>query len=320
MKAALLKKLDSSPVFEEVQTPEIENEEQELIEMIASPVKNLDKLLTSSSFYAAHKELPVIIGSDGIGMTQEGKRVYAQGITGMYAEKALVKKGDYVILPEKLSAQVGAALPNAVQGAVAPLVLIGKIKKGDTVLINGATGFTGQLAVQMAKHYGAEKVIATGRNEERLKELTALGADEYVLTSKEEVFLEELNKIVEDSFVDIVIDYLWGKSAEIVLKALSEGKIHPTRFVNVGNMAGMKIDLNAGIIRNSAIEISGAGLGSYTTAEFAQLKEKFIPETFNLAATGKLKIKTETAALSDIENAWDKEVPAGKRLVLDCRA
>src|SRR5699024_10742659 len=248
-----------------------------------------DRLMTMKSFYAAYSDLPAIVGTDGAGILKDGTRVYAQGITGMFAEKAIIEKDAYTVLPENLDFATAAALPNAVQGSVLPLRLRGNIQKGSTILINGATGFTGQLAVQAARHFGAKSIIATGRDERRLQGLKQLGADKIIsLTQSKEKISKELKEILDESLVDIVIDYLWGEPAKLNIEALKKGPTHTVRFINVGNMAGQRINIEAGTLRNSALEILGAGLGSYTKEEFKQLTSEFLPEIFQLAASGKI--------------------------------
>lgn len=318
MKAAVLHQLDTIPRYEDVPEPKPTAQQEEVLKMEAAPLKNLDKLFTSSSFYAAHNDFPTVVGSDGVGITEDGKRVYAMGVTGMFAEKALIQKDNFVVLPDQLSAELGAALPNAVMGAVLPLMLRGKIRRGDVVVINGGTGFTGQLAVQAALRYGASQVIVTGRNKPRLAYLGQLGASELIFLERNKVgqLTEKIREILAQTPIDLVLDYLWGPPAEALIRGLVQGETYSTRFVNVGNMAGLNIELSAGAIRNSAIEILGAGLGSYTTAEFKLLMDKFIPETFDLVAQGKIKMDVQVAPLKDIESAWTQKVESGKRLVI----
>lgn len=92
-----------------------------------------------------------------MGSLEDGTLVYAQGKTGMMAEKALIKKDNYIELPENLDPFLASAIPNAAQGGVLSLKARTKMKKDDVILINGGTGITGKVAVQMAKHYGASK-------------------------------------------------------------------------------------------------------------------------------------------------------------------
>jgi|SRR5699024_3466216 len=316
MRAVVLGELDKSPVLKDIKEPRPEDEQQ-VLDVKAAPVKTLDRLMTMKSFYGSFSNLPVIIGTDGAGVLESGERVYAQGITGMYAEKSLVQKENYTILPDNLDFETAAALPNAIQGSALPMRLRGHIQKGSRILINGATGFTGQVAVQAAQHYGAENIVATGRDAKRLEKLKDLGADQTIslLQSDEEV-TNQLKTVLDEGAIDIVIDYLWGQPAGNILKVLAAGPTHAVRFINVGNLAGNDINIAAGILRSSAIEVLGAGLGSYKEEELQQFSAELIPEMFQLAAKGVLTVTTQRESLEDIEQIWKQEGEAGTRLVI----
>src|ERR1700677_2757722 len=124
---------------------------------------------------------------------------------------------------------------------------------GETVLINGATGATGRLAVQIAKHLGAKKVIATARNAEALKSVAALGADVTIPLVDDETALEERFKEQFAQGVDVVIDYLWGRSAErLLIAGAKAGKdAMPIRFVQIGSISGPDIALPSAVLRSS---------------------------------------------------------------------
>ena len=146
-----------------------------------------------------------------------------------------------------------------------------------------------------------------------------LGADEVIsLKQEDEQFISKLKEIHSLSPIDCVIDYLWGHPAELILAALQgKGKAtHKLRLVTVGSMAGDKIQLSSGTLRSSDIEIVGSGFGSLPDEIIDQLFKEVLPEMLLLAAAGKLKIDTVTAALKDIEVAWNQEIPAGSRLVV----
>lgn len=321
MKAAVLHQLGQAPKYEDFPDPVPQGKDQALLRVKAASVKNLDKGRASGAHYASHKNLPEVVGVDGVGVLPNGQRVYAPGITGMIGELALVEPYRVTPLPDHIDDITAAALPNAMLGAALALRSRAKIKTGDVVIINGATGVTGQVAVQLAKLYGAKKVIATGRNEQSLKELITLGADEVIsLKETDDAFIRQVKAIHEASGVDIVIDYLWGKPAELILHGLKGSGLHTVyhnvRFVTVGSMAGENITVASGMLRSSAIEILGSGFGSIPPEDMGSLTTKILPEAFELAAQGKLKIQVETAPLSQVEEAWKRDVPAGKRLVI----
>jgi NADPH:quinone reductase-like Zn-dependent oxidoreductase len=321
MKAAVLNKLGTPPVYQGFADPIPQNEEQILIKVKAASIKNLDKLRASGKHYASYKELPVVVGVDGVGILENGKRVYAQGLSGMLAEKALISKDRFTVLPDKIDDLTAAALPNAILGSTMAILFRAKMQKGHSVIINGATGVTGRLAVQVAKHYSADKIIVTGRNAESLEKLTQLGADHIIsLRQDDETIINALKEINKTSPIDIVIDYLWGHSIELIIKSLKGGGInsftHPVKIVTVGDMGGENINLSSGTLRSTSIEISGSGFGALSKDDIKKFDTEILPEMFQLAADRKLIIETQVESLENIETAWNQHIGAGKRLVI----
>ena len=320
MKAAVLIQLGSSPVYVDFPDPIPQNDEQILIDVEAAALKNIDKLRPKTGNYVSYSELPAIVGSDGVGILEDGTRIYAQGITGMMAEKALVSKNRYTILPEEIDIAIAAALPNALFGSAMALQYRAKFKSGDVVIINGATGVTGQVAVQLAKHFGASKIIVTGRNEKTLQKLKILGADEIIFLKHDETYIiQVIKEIHRQTPIDVVIDYLWGRPVELIIQAIQmEGeKINPrkVKIVTVGDMAGQNIALNSGDLRSADIELIGSGLGTYSPKDLMEFSTKILPDMFALAAKGKLKIEIQKEKLENIETAWNNDVD-GKRTVI----
>ncbi|GAB3556216.1 quinone oxidoreductase family protein [Spirosoma fluminis] len=321
MKAAVLHQLGTLPVYEDFADPTPQNADQLVMNVKAASIKNLDKARASGKHYASYSSLPAVVGFDGVGILDDGTRVYAQGLTGTIAEKAVIAGKGYVKLPDTLDDVTAAALPNAVMGAALALRFRANIQANAVVLINGATGVTGMVAVQLAKHYGASKVIATGRNQESLEKLKTLGADEIIsLHQDDDAFSGQLRAIHADTPIDIVIDYLWGHPITLIINTLKEGSpntvAHPIRIVAVGSMAGEHIDVASGTLRSSAIELLGSGLGSISKQQMHEYTTDMLPEMFQLAADGKLVIDTELTTLSAIETAWQQAVAPGKRLVV----
>ncbi|OXE95616.1 NADPH:quinone reductase-like Zn-dependent oxidoreductase [Flavobacterium araucananum] len=321
MKAAVIYKKGEMPKFAEFADPMVQNENEVLVSIKAVAITNLDKGIVSGDHYSSENENQsgTVIGSDGVGLLENGTRVYARGISGTIAEKALVEKNRMVLLPDAISDAIAAAMPNAVAGSAMALRFRAAIQPGETVLINGATGFTGQMAIQIAKHYGAKKIIVTGRNEKTLQSLLALGADEIIsLKQDDQSIINQLKTIQQNTPIDIVLDYLWGHSAELIF-AFLKGKgnfTHKVRYVSIGAMSGDNIQLSAAILRSVDLQLSGSGLGSWTKEQVKLLFLEILPEMFLLAAQNKLQVNIQTTSLVDIEKAWNIEVPDGKRLVV----
>jgi NADPH:quinone reductase-like Zn-dependent oxidoreductase len=322
MKAAIMHQQGGLPRYADIKNPIVANENEVLIMVKAAAIKQIDRGRASGKHYSANADdagQATVIGGDGVGLLADGTRVYAIGISGMVAEQAVVDKNRLVVVPAQLDDATAAALPNAVIGAAMGLRFRAGILPGDTVLVNGATGFTGRVAVQIAKQYGAKKVIATGRNPESLQALLALGADEVISVDQDDDdFLTQIRALHSQTPIDIIIDYLWGHSAELLLAAL-KGKgafTHPLRFVSVGSVSSDTIQLSSEILRSVNLQLAGSGLGSWTRQDVGKLFDEILPEMFQRAADGGLKIETLSVPLTDIESIYNMHLSDGKRLVI----
>ena len=186
MKAAVLHALGKPPRFEDFPAPQPRQGEV-LVQIKAASLKNIDKAMVSGSHYDSHRELPAVCGVDGVGALEDGTRVYCGGARppyGMMAEQTVVSRAWCLPVPEGVDDSTAAALPNPALSSWLPLVWRAQLKPGETVLILGATGVAGKLAVQIAKHLGAGRVVAAGRNRQVLETLPDLGADATIALSQ----------------------------------------------------------------------------------------------------------------------------------------
>jgi NADPH:quinone reductase-like Zn-dependent oxidoreductase len=321
MKAAVMYQKGELPQYVDFPEPIAQNSDEILVSVKAVAIKHFDKGRANGKHYSsdAPREGGRVIGGDGVCLLEDGTRVFGMGVSGMLAEKATIHKDRVVALPSALDDAMAAALPNAVIGAAMGLRFKADIQPGDVVLINGATGFTGRVAVQIAKHYGAKKVIVTGRNQQSLNDLLTLGADEIVsVLLDDEQFKAQLTTIHAQTPVDIVIDYLWGHTAEMILACLKgDGSFtNRVRYVSVGSMAGDLIQLSAANLRSVNLQLTGSGLGAWSKQQVGLLFKEILPEMFALAAEGKLKVKTINVKMEDIAELWNLDVPDGQRLVV----
>lgn len=321
MKAAVVFEKGGIPQYADFPEPEVGQENEVLVSVKAASIKNLDKARASGKHYSTENKVhqPAVVGSDGVGTLEDGTKVYFFSKKGTVAEKALADKKMMVKVPEGLDFSIAAALPNAVMGSAMALKFKAGIQPGSVVLVNGATGITGRIAVQIAKVYGASKIIVTGRNEESLQALRELGADEVVsLQLSDEDFKKKIKEIHNENPIDIVIDYIWGHSVEMILSVFKgDGTFsHKTKLITIGGMSSDTIQLSSQILRATDIQISGSGLGSWTKEESALLFSEIIPEMFQAAAEGKIKIETVEADIKNIESVWNAEIQTGKRLVI----
>jgi NADPH:quinone reductase-like Zn-dependent oxidoreductase len=196
-----------------------------------------------------------------------------------------------------------AAIGNPGMSAWAALKERAKLMTGETVLVNGATGTAGRLALQIAKYMGARKVVATGRNTEALKALPALGADVTIpLGDGGDAFEDALKEQFGGVGIDVVLDYLWGQSAERIILAGAKAGTHavPIRFVHIGSVSAADITLPGAALRSSAITLMGSGIGSIPMDSLV----KSIDELMQAAVPGAFEIATNVFPLSEVEQVW----------------
>lgn len=321
MKAFVVYKKGEAPkLSQDFPMPKQGNDNEILLNVKAAAIKNLDIARASGNHYSLNfdDKQAKIVGTDAVGTLRDGSVVYAMGLNGTLAEKVWVNKNTVVPVPDNLDVATAASLPNAAMGSALALLFRAKMQANEVVLINGATGTTGQMAVQLAKNYGAKKIIATGRNELVLNELKKYGANIIDLKQDEEKIVKSLVEINKETPIDIVIDYLWGRPAELIFSALkSKGTYtHKTRFVTVGAMANNFINLDSGLLRSTDIQLLGSGLGTWTPKEVESFYNTILPTLFENASKGELKIVTNSISIDEIALYWNKKLDNNKRLVV----
>ena len=213
-----------------------------------------------------------------------------------------------------------AAIPNPGVSAWMSLEHAAAVRPGDHVLVLGATGVTGSIAVQLAKSvFGAGRVVVAGRDAARLAWLREAGADDAIALGNEDLGARVAAMHAERPF-DAVLDYLWGEPAEQVLAALGSNELaatyHATRFVQIGSMAGLTMNLPAGILRSAGITMSGVGLGSVPPDVLGRVRTEALPRLFAMVGAGELQLRTLPRPLADVERAWTAAEPSGTRVVL----
>jgi NADPH:quinone reductase-like Zn-dependent oxidoreductase len=315
MKAAIVRGAGQTPVYGEFGAPVAAPGEQR-IAVTAAAISPLVRSRASGAHYSASGQFPFVPGVDGIGRLEDGRRVYfvlPRAPYGAMAEQTVAFPAQCVAVPDDLDDVTAAAIANPGMSSWAAFAERARLHAGETVLVNGATGTAGRLAVQIARHLGAAKVIATGRNREALKSLAALGADVTIpivedAAAQESAFAEQFA-----AGVDVVIDYLWGPSAEALLIAAAKAgrDAAPMRFVQVGSMSGADITLPGAALRAKATTLMGSGVGSVPVerliAAIGGVLRATVPSGFQIAA--------KVVPLSDVERAW-ADGDSGRRIVL----
>jgi len=313
MQAAVVNALGQTPQYQEFPEPAA-GEGEVLIRMKAAGLHPIVKALAAGSHYASGGELPMVPGVDGVGMLEDGSRVYvtfARKPWGTMSERTVAPRVRLLRLPDGVDDLQAAAIANPGMSAWLSLKERAGVLPGETVLVLGATGVAGQLALQAARLLGAKRVIAAGRNvdaiaREDVDRIVALGDPEDKVR---EAFTEEAM-----GGIDVVIDYLWGRPTELMLeglaKAFKPSATRSTRLVEVGESAGKTITLPGATLRSIDLRLMGSGFGSVSLEGVLAA----IPALFELAAKGALRVDVEPMALADVATAWSR-VEKGRRIV-----
>jgi NADPH2:quinone reductase len=319
MKAAVLHKFGEMPAFEDFPDP-TPGDGQILVHVKAVALENVDKMMAEGSHFASQQflsTLPAIVGFDGIGMLEDGRLVGFGGVQAPYgamAEKTVIPDGYYVPVPEGVDAVTAAALPASALTSLFPLKWSAKLQPGETVLINGSTGVSGKLAVQIAKLLGAGRIVGTGRNEDSMNKVRELGADAVIdLKQSDEQLAEAFHKEAGEGY-DIILDFLWGHPTEVLIKTLIPSEIRmskPVRLIQIGEKAGDTISLSADALRTTGLQISGAASGITPEA-----MGEATNQVWDLLRADKLHMDIERVPLKDIEKTWKRTDFEGKRIVI----
>lgn len=320
MNAAVLHALRKPPRFEQFPEP-TPGEGEVLVHVRAAALKPLDKQMASGAHYASFRKFPVVCGTDGVGVLADGTRTFfamARPPYGAMAERTVVARSRCFPLPLEIADETAAAVLNPGLSAWGSLIWRAQLLPGETVLILGATGVTGKLAIQSAKLIGARRVVAVGQNARTLATLHDLGADAVIpLDQPREHLTAAFAREAGETGFDVIIDYLWGEPTEVLLAAITHHDLKPssirTRLIQVGESAGPTISLPAAVLRSSRLEILGAGTGSAPTAP--EVWSEAMRQLLGRVANGQLRIETGRAPLADIETVWARD-QQGRRLVI----
>lgn len=304
MKAAVVFDLNDGPIWADFSEPQ-PAAGYTLIDVRAAAISHVVKGRASGRHYSFDGTLPFVVGIDGVGMTSDGQRVYfafPSAPFGSMAQRAPVALQNCLPLPDALDDISAAAMANPGMSAWAALVKRAQFQAGETVLINGATGSAGQLAVQIARYLGAKKIIATGRNAQAL---TALAADECINLTADEQTLNAQFAAASAGQIDVVVDYLWGRSAELLLPILAKYTPgdKPVRYVQVGSLTGADIGLNGAMLRAAPLQLMGSGIGSLTMPQLLAATG----EMLQAAVPGHFTIATTPLPLRDVAAAWPRD-------------
>lgn len=301
MRAAVLRGF-GAPVFGEAPPPS-ELPGSEVVAISASAVNPIDVAIASGKFYTGPPALPSVVGEEGVGVAADGRRVYfckSRAPHGAMAELSVVSTEELMDLPAEISDEDAIAFGNAGLAAWLALTLRAKLEPGESVLVLGASGTVGRIAIQLAQALHADVVIAASRSGEDLAHLGATRSTD--LGSG----LEAANQ--EGIRVDVIVDLLWGPFA---VSALSLAR-YSTRYVQVGNAAGPTAEIPAALIRPRAIQLLGHA--NFATP-IADRRRALVSGLGHLSA-GQLKIPRLVLPLSDVAEAWSRQTAGARERII----
>jgi len=315
MRAAVVREVGASPEPGELPDPK-PSEGEALVEVHAAALNPIDLAIASGRFYAGLPKVPYAPGREGAGVVRQassvapGTRVrferdYGYGANGTVAELAVVDEAALVTLPDEAEDAIAAAL--GVAGLAAWLALRkANVPSGGTVLVLGATGAVGQVAVQGAKLLGAGKVVAAARDGEALERTRGLGADEVVLLGDSDLAAAFGNAAGGE--IDAVIDPLWGEPAVAALTALRIGG----RLVHLGTSAALEATIPSAPLRGKNVAI--VGHSNLTTPH--EEKARAFRELLDHVIAGRLRVDVDVFPLERIADAWREQAVSPHRKIV----
>jgi NADPH2:quinone reductase len=305
MRAAVVSELGRPPELDDVPEPEVGDGEV-LLEVAASSLNPIDIAVGAGRFYGGHPPLPYVAGAEAVGRVDgDGGLVWAAGCgigvarDGALAERAAVPEVSLTPVPEGADAGVAVALGIAGMAGWLPLVWRAPVREGETVLVLGATGTAGLVAVQAARLLGAGRVVAAGRDPERLARAAEVGADETVRIGETDDLAHALKRASGGDGPTLVFDPLWGEPLVAALDAAATG----ARVVNVGQSAGAEATIPSGFVRGKQLDLLGY-------SNFAVPRDVVRDEYRRLvehAVAGAIRIDVERVSLDGVGEAWERQ-------------
>ena len=317
MKAAVVSSFGSAPRYEEFPAPIPAGDDDMVIEVIAAGLHPRVRSQAEGSHYTSTDELPLVPGIDGVGRGPDGRLRYfilPDTTMGAMAEQTVIDVRRSIVLPEDSDPIAVAAAMNPAMSSWVALRQRVPFQAGQNVLVLGATGHAGQLAVQIAKLFGANQIIAAGRHAGRLAGLPALGATSTVgLDAPSGTVAHRLGRAASE--VDVVIDYLWGDPTAAAMIAVVTDRAdrgQPLTWIEIGSVAGPTAMIPSAALRAARLQIVGSGQGSVSTREI--LAE--LPALAHQITTGAFDIDARPIPLTSVEQAWADTARAAQRIVM----
>ena len=310
MRAAVLRELGTPPEPGEVPEPAAAPGDA-VVRVLAAPLNPIDIAVGAGRFYGGHPELPYVPGSEAVGEVVEssslepGETVWVNGAglgqkrDGTLAELVAAPESALVPVPTDVSPAQAAALGIAGLAGWLPLAHRAPLRKGERVLVLGATGSVGLIALQAARIFGAARIVAAGRRREGLRRAEEAGVDAIIMLDEESDLAAAFREACGGDGPTLVVDPLWGKPLEAAAEAAAPG----ARLVNVGQSAGPEATLTSAAVRGKQLEI----LGYSNFATPPDLLAKAYRDLVHRAAAGEIQLPFEEIPLEDVATAWTRQ-------------
>lgn len=302
MRAAVLHEHGVTPRVEEFEEPGAVEPGQIVADVMAAGLNPVDIAIASGNFYGGVPPVPSVVGREGIVRLDGGGLAYFDGSVAPYgslAERVLVQRDSLIDLPEGLDAAHAVAFGIAGLAAWLALEWRAELQQGETVLVLGATGPVGQIAVQAARLLGAGRVVAAGRNPEGLERARELGSDATVRLGEQDDLARAFRDAAGGEGVDVIIDPLWGEPAVAAMQAAAPG----ARLVQIGQSAGAEATIPSAAVRGKLLAI----LGHTNFAAPPDVKRAAYTRMTQHAAAGELTADFEAVPLADASEAWERQ-------------
>jgi NADPH2:quinone reductase len=262
----------------------------------------VDVRIASGGYASERHEPPYVAGKEGVGRREDGSLVYFDASRepyGAFAERTLIDAGTGYPLPDGLEPALAVCLGVSGLAAWVGLEWRGGLQPGETVLVLGASGVVGQIAVQAAKLMGAGRVVGAARDERALRHAGELGADALVRLGDFEDLAAALREAAGGDGFDVVLDPLWGEPAKAAIGAAAPFG----RIVALGQSAAAETSLASAAIRGKPVDIRG--YSNYTAP--ADVLAAAYDRMARHAAAGELRVEVERLGLDDVPDAWQRQ-------------
>jgi NADPH:quinone reductase-like Zn-dependent oxidoreductase len=312
MRAAIVRAHGRVPELDEFDDP-APGDGAEVIDVEAAGLNPVDIRIASGQFALDRHEPPYVAGKEGVGRRADGSLVYfdrSREPYGAFAERTQIDAGSGYAVPDRLDPALAVCLGVSGLAAWLGLEWRGRLAYGERVLVLGATGVVGKLAVQAAKLLGAGRVVAAGRDEAALQWVRAHGADAVVRLGRHDDLAAAFRAASGGDGFQLVLDPLWGEPAKAALAAL----VPYGRLVHVGQSAGADVTLTSPLIRSKPVDL--LGYTNYKVPEEA--KAAAYGRMARHALAGEIRVEIERLGLEDVPDAWARQgaSPHAKLVIL----